>query len=81
MDSVVLFKTKRHNHYLYNVNTKRFLFIHPVLAYLLAKFKKGEVLEEWINNLPDDNISIDNYGPVTRDVLLYHYHKYLLFSA
>lgn len=80
MDPNILCKTKRENNYLYNFNMNQFMLIHPIFEYMLNLAKKGRDLEEWIANLPDDGIKIENYDPVTKKEIQYYYHKYLMFS-
>lgn len=81
MEPNILCKTKGENNYLYNFNMNQFMLIHPIFKHMLNLAKKGIDLEAWVDNLPADDIKIDNHGPFTKEEIQYYYHKYLLFSV
>lgn len=81
MDSSVTFVSKQGNRYLYSPKVNRFLFLHPLLNFLLDLHSRGQDIAAWINNMKSrEKVEIKGSGTFSKKELLYYYKKFLLLS-
>ena len=79
MKQYVLYKSKKGNRYIFDLEKKKNLLCHPVLYYLAELEDKGTDLEKWISELKEA-LEIQAVGAFTKEEIEYYYKKYLLLK-
>lgn len=77
--SSVLYKNKNGNCYFFDIKKKKTTLCHPVLFWLIEKHEKGEDLGQWLENLGEESITLNNQM-VSKETLWYYYERFLLLE-
>jgi hypothetical protein len=75
------FKTENGNHHLYSVKKNRFLYLHPILAFLISLKQKKIVVADYIRSVNRTMIYIDGYGNCSKKEMQYYYNKLLFLKS
>jgi uncharacterized protein len=75
-ESFILFKTSSGNSYAYETKINQIFLLHPVLYFMLEKYKESSN-KDWFEDLIKEGIIIDNHHIPREEIE--KYHKKLLF--
>lgn len=78
MKNITLFKTKSNAMYCHSASVNQFLLVHPALNHLLTVHKQGIDVKEYLDNLIEDSLEIDDLGTFSKKELDYYFEKYVL---
>lgn len=81
MKSTILVKSSKGNRYFFDKKKKKTILCHPLLYYLLSLAAGGKDVKEWLDQLPEKHIHIDDIGVFSRNEIDYYYKKYLILKT
>jgi len=80
MRSSVLIESKKRNRYFFDKKKKTTILCHPILYYLITLAAEGKKPDEWLENLQEEPVTIENVGTFSRKEIEYYYKKYLILK-
>lgn len=68
-------ETQSKNKYLFDRSLKKTVLCHPILYFLAGMKESGKNIGDWLAQLTEDPVRIDDGGTFSRDEISYYYRK------